>query len=180
MSVRSLIRADAARFLPEGASLLRQARLALTCPPFRAAVLYRLSHRAGGAVGRLLASVNLSIHSVDIDPRADIGPGLLLQHPVGVVIGGGARIGSRCTLMSGVVLGRREVLTGPDALGYPQIGDDVLLGATSVILGPVRVGTGASVGANSVVLRDVPAHTTAAGSPATLVTRNSQEKQNVG
>lgn len=49
------------------------------------------------------------------------------------------------------------------------IGDDVFIGADSLILKGVTIGDRAVIGAGSVVTRDVPADTIAAGNPATVV-----------
>ncbi|KAF2288973.1 hypothetical protein GH714_023183 [Hevea brasiliensis] len=52
---------------------------------------------------------------------------------------------------------------------HPKIGDGVLIGAGTCILGNIRIGEGAKIGACSVVLKDVPPRTTAVGNPAKLV-----------
>ncbi|KAF2305594.1 hypothetical protein GH714_006941 [Hevea brasiliensis] len=52
---------------------------------------------------------------------------------------------------------------------HPKIGDGVLIGAGTCILGNIRIGDGAKIGACSVVLKDVPPRTTAVGNPARLV-----------
>jgi len=49
------------------------------------------------------------------------------------------------------------------------IGDDVWVGAHTIILRGVQIGNGAVIGANSVVTRDVPAYAIAAGNPAKVV-----------
>ena len=49
---------------------------------------------------------------------------------------------------------------------HPKVGDCVLIGASSTLLGPIEVGCGAKIGAGSVVLTDVPARATFVGVPA--------------
>ena len=51
----------------------------------------------------------------------------------------------------------------------PTLGDDVEIGAGSVVLGAIRIGSGAKVGANSVVQCDVPAGAVAVGAPARII-----------
>ncbi|MEV8133628.1 hypothetical protein AB0O54_21115 [Pseudarthrobacter oxydans] len=142
-------------------------KLAVTNSSFSAALLYRLSHftgcKYGEGLGRVLSRLNLVINGIDIDFRARIGPGVLLQHPVGVVIGGDCDLGANVTLMSGVVLGRRDVVNGPDIGAYPSLGDDVLVGAGTVVLGPVIVGHGVRIGAHSLVLANVESGATVVG-----------------
>jgi serine O-acetyltransferase len=86
-----------------------------------------------------------------------------LPHPVGIVIGHDVNIGSNVRIRQGVTIGRSK----PDAdAGYPTIGDDVSIGAGTVILGDVDLGEGSATGANSVVIDDVPPHSTVVGVPA--------------
>jgi acetyltransferase-like isoleucine patch superfamily enzyme len=54
------------------------------------------------------------------------------------------------------------------------IGNDVWIGAHSIVLRGVRIGDGAVVGANSVVTRDVPANAIVAGSPARVIKYRGQ------
>lgn len=50
-----------------------------------------------------------------------------------------------------------------------HIGNDVFIGANSIVLKGVTIGDGAVVGAGSVVTKDVPARAVAAGTPAVVV-----------
>ncbi|CAN8317983.1 unnamed protein product [Cochlearia groenlandica] len=43
---------------------------------------------------------------------------------------------------------------------HPKIGDGVLIGAGTCILGNITIGEGAKIGAGSVVVKDVPPRTT--------------------
>ncbi len=52
-----------------------------------------------------------------------------------------------------------------------RIGDDVFIGAQSIILKGVTVGDRAIIGAGSVVTKDVPADCIAAGNPAVIIKR---------
>lgn len=53
--------------------------------------------------------------------------------------------------------------------GTIEIGNDVWIGAHSVILSGVKIGNGAIIGANSVVSKDIPDYAIAVGSPAKVV-----------
>lgn len=82
------------------------------------------------------------------------------------------RIGSGCAISWGVqVLGTsaHRILGGRPMSGPITIGDDVWLGAQSVVLPGVSIGAGAVVGARSVVTRDVPPRAIVAGAPARVV-----------
>ena len=99
----------------------------------------------------------------DIPINAHIGGGLLIPHPIGIVIHPEAEIGPNCLIFQGVTVGTG---TGP---GLPRIGAGVDIGAGAKLLGPITVGDGAKIGANAVVLSDVPAGATAVGIPARIL-----------
>lgn len=50
-----------------------------------------------------------------------------------------------------------------------KIGDNVFLGANSIVLPGVTIGNGAIIGAGSVVTKDVPDNTVVAGNPAKII-----------
>jgi serine O-acetyltransferase len=127
----------------------------------QAALLYRVAHLAARRriplVAAILARVSQLVFTVDISPRAEIGPGLVLRHAQGVVIGSEARVGARCQIFHQVTLGKRFSGTVDRPDGMPDIGDDVQIGAGAKLLGPITVGQEAIIGANAVVTRDIPA-----------------------
>lgn len=125
---------------------------------YQAVVLHRLAswfkrHRVP-ALGPAIARFNLFCTGVDIAPAAEFGPGLRISHGTGIVVGWRTRVGRNALLMQGVTLGAPH--TGRiDEM--PSIGDDVVLGAYSAVIGPVTVGDRVLVGAHALVTQDVPA-----------------------
>lgn len=99
-----------------------------------------------------------AVSGADIPINSDIGGGLLIPHPNGIVIHPRARIGPNCLLFQQVTIG--------DANGVPTIGGHVDIGAGAKVLGPIHVGDHARIGANAVVLTDVSAGATMVGIPA--------------
>lgn len=92
----------------------------------------------------------------------DIGGGLRLPHPFGIVIGEGAHVGEDCTLMHNVTLQRGA---------GTSVGRGAVLGTGSVVLAGAHVGDRCVVGALSVVRDDVPDGSVAVGAPARVVRR---------
>ena len=58
---------------------------------------------------------------------------------------------------------------GYTKLGRVTVGDNVFIGAESVVLPGVTIGSNVIIGANSTVTHDIPANTVAAGSPARVI-----------
>src|SRR5690349_7741295 len=65
-----------------------------------------------------------AIPGAEIRPSAVIGPGLVIVHPTGIVISGGAVIGSGVQLFGQNLLGANEA---HGRHGTPRLGDDVVL-----------------------------------------------------
>jgi serine O-acetyltransferase len=108
---------------------------------------------------RILILWSQILTNIEIATRAEIGPGLRIHH-VGPIVIGNATIGSHCTLRVGNILGNR---TTSD---WPKLGDRVELGAGAQVLGGVTIGDDVVVGAMSLVIHDVAANSTVAGIPA--------------
>lgn len=123
--------------------------------------------RAAGrwrAPWRMLAALRhrfwSAVSGADIPLTCQIGGGLRLPHPNGVVIHPDARIGPNCLIFQQVTLGT------VDSGGTPVVGGHVDIGAGAKLLGPVVIGDDAVIGANAVVVRDVPPDHVATGIPA--------------
>jgi len=123
---------------------------------------YQYWHQRRGIIAGILCKGLVLRHrfwsvitGADIPLNCQIGGGLLIPHPNGIVIHPDAAIGVNCLIFQQVTLGIRS---GP---GVPLIGGHVDIGAGAKILGPVRIGDHTRIGANAVVTKDVPSHTTA-------------------
>jgi serine O-acetyltransferase len=92
------------------------------------------------------------VSGAEIGLNSNIGGGLLIPHPNGVVIHPEAKIGVNCLVFQQVTIGLRGT-------GLPEIEGHVDIGAGAKILGPVRIGAHAKIGANVVVVSDVQSGT---------------------
>ena len=88
---------------------------------------------------------------------------------MGVVIGETTIVGDNCVLYQGVTLGGTGNETGKR---HPTLGDNVLIGAGTKVLGPVYIGDNARIGAGSVVLKNLPDNCTVVGVPGRIIKRN--------
>lgn len=137
---------------------------------FHALLSYRLQKRLMHlpCIGKILAKIMWYLTSVwtacDISYQANIGGGVCIPHPTGVVIGSRVEIGSGSTIYQNVTLGTKS----HEDMSYPKVGVDTFLGAGAVIIGDIRIGDDARVGANSVVMNDVPSNHLAVGVPAVI------------
>jgi serine acetyltransferase/GT2 family glycosyltransferase len=110
---------------------------------------------------RVTSRIIRHLYGSDIHWRAEIAPGVMVVHGMGIAISHGARVGPGCVLSQNVTLGE-----GIDAtsrrVGAPRLERDVHVGPGVTILGPVVVGAGSKIMAGSVLCRSVP--------PGSLVT----------
>ena len=108
---------------------------------------------------------------IEIHPGAKIGRRLVIDHGMGIVFGETTEIGDNCTIYHGVTQGGTGKDTGKR---HPTLGNNVLIGAGTKVLGPVYIGDNSRIGAGSVVLRNLPANCTAVGVPAEVVRINNK------
>lgn len=90
-----------------------------------------------------------------------------------IIVGDYVRFAPNCTIIGGTKsVARAEVRIMDQPEVRPNgitIGDDVLIGANSVILPATEIGRGAVIGAGSVVQGKIPEFAIAAGSPAKVI-----------
>ncbi|TGE71785.1 serine acetyltransferase [Weissella confusa] len=89
--------------------------------------------------------------NIQIPVETEIGSGLVIDHPFGIVIHADSKIGKNVTLRHNVTIG----IKGTDKNdGAPTIGDGVNFGAGSSVIGPVTLGDEVFVGAGAVVTKN--------------------------
>ena len=111
---------------------------------------------------RLVSQMGRLLTGIEIHPGATLGEGLFIDHGAGVGIGETAEVGQNVTIYQGVTLGGTGKETGKR---HPTVGDNVVIGAGSLLLGSITVGNNVRVGAGSVVVQNVPSNTTVVGNP---------------
>jgi len=127
---------------------------------------------------QLLTYLNIVLFGLEVSPRCEIGPGIFFPHPSGTVIGAW-RIGRNATIFQGVTLGAKELDMDFDLRLRPNVGNNVVLGAGSKILGGIRIGDNVTVGANSVVVDSVEDDSTVVGIPARRISKERHRDHDV-
>ena len=127
---------------------------------------HRLLHMGRTDFASYLQSRSSMISSVDINPAAKIGKGILIDHGHDIVIGETTVVEDNVSILQGVTLGGTGKERGDR---HPKIRHGVLIGAGAKILGNIEIGHCSRVAACSVVLHDVPPNRTVAGVPAKIV-----------
>jgi serine O-acetyltransferase len=94
------------------------------------------------------------VTGIEIHPGARIGRRFVIDHGMGVVIGETAVIGDDVLIYHGVTLGGKQNIRSKR---HPTIGNNVMIGAESIILGDISIGNNVQIGAGSVVTKDVAA-----------------------
>lgn len=161
------------------ATLFRILRAAIVGRGFRAVFLFRVGYWCRRRGLRNLAAVveRFIFHlcHCEISTNAKIGPGFVIRHPSGVVVGSAVEIGDDCEVRQGVTFGGSGWKTRADGRHQPLVGDRVNFGAGAKVLGPVEIGSDTTVGANSVVVADIPPNSIAAGVPARVIKCDDQK-----
>ncbi len=136
----------------------------------------RALHFQGGMAGRGLAAILdrllLMLYAIDLRSFAIDAPLLSIAHPTGVLLGGNGIVGrGRLAIMSGVKLVARK----PNDPEYLQrhaerrvfvFGDNVVIGANSVVIGPIDICDNVVIAAMSLVNRSITEPGLYAGIPA--------------
>jgi len=143
----------------------------LTCyPGLHALWAHRVSHWLWGRKRRFTARgfshLSRFLTGIEIHPGAKIGRRVFIDHGMGVVIGETTEIGDDVLIYKGVVLGGTSL---EKKKRHPTIGNHVVLGTGTTVLGPVSIGDSVRIGAGSVVIDSVPPGSTVVGVPGRVV-----------
>lgn len=104
------------------------------------------------------------ITGADIPLNINLGGGLLIPHPNGIVLHPKCIIGPNCLIHQQVTIG-----VSHDSRAAPSLGGHVDIGAGAKIIGNINIGKHVKIGANAVVIRDVPDYAIVAGVPAKII-----------
>jgi len=175
LSMYQCLRADAAKLTRSRNKRSSMLGTLMTNRGLQSILLYRLSHvlwmRRVPILPLLLTRAAQILYGIDISYQAELGPGIVIVHGVGLVIGSQTKIEGDCCLYQGVTLGDRgsEWVGSNRADGHPIVETGVMFGAGSKVLGPIRIGCNSIIGANAVVTHDVPPNSIVVGVPGRVI-----------
>jgi serine O-acetyltransferase len=137
---------------------------------FHILIIHRIAHLLYKLhlkfIARLISQIGRFLTGIEIHPGAEIGRRLFIDHGMGIVIGETTQIGDDCTIYHGVTLGG----TGKDKnKRHPTLGNNVMVGCGSKLLGPINIGDNVKIGANAVVLHPIPSDCTVVGIPGRII-----------
>lgn len=119
-------------------------------PSLHAVVLMRLADSR--VASRMARRLLMRRHAIYLDDGVVLGPGLILPHPFGIVLGSRVTLGSNVMLYHNITVGT----LGTDESAQTIIGDGAIVHTNAFIARGVTIGAGAVIGANSCVEEDVP------------------------
>ena len=122
-------------------------------------------------IARIISQLTRWFTGIEIHPGAVIGRRCFIDHGMAVIIGETTEIGDDVTIYQGVTLGGTGKDTGKR---HPTIGGRVVISSGAKVLGPFKVGNDVKIGAGSVVLKEIPDGCTVVGIPGTIVRRNGK------
>lgn len=174
---RELLDADWARLAGLlGSPTTRRTFRCYFAPRFAPVAFIRLAYALARGGWPRLANVfrllNMVIFGIEVPSRLEIGPGLILPHTQGTVLGA-AKIGRNVTIFHQVTLGATAADYAYRFDLRPVVEDGVCISAGAKVLGALTLGRDCTIGANAVVLDDVPEGALAVGVPARIVVRDA-------
>lgn len=150
----------------------------LCYPGLHALIAYRFAHRLYKwnipLIPRMISYLTRIITGIEIHPAAKIGRRFFIDHGDGVVIGETTVIGHDVLIYQQVTLGGTGKESGKR---HPTLGNKVIVGAGAKVLGNIAIGDNVRIGAGSVVIEDVPPHSTVVGVPGRIVHRAMIDEQ---
>lgn len=112
-------------------------------------------------------------YGIEIKSDTKIGKGFVMTHPYNITISPGAVIGDNVSMMKGSTIG----LSGGKREGVPTIGNKVLIGINSTVVGGITVGDDVLIAPNTFVNEDIPSHSVVIGNPCKIIHKENATKQ---
>jgi serine O-acetyltransferase len=109
---------------------------------------------------------------ISIPASAKIGHSFYIGHFGGIIINRNAVIGDNCNISQGVTIG---VSGQGEKRGVPVVGNEVYIGANSVLAGKITIGNNVLIGACSMVNSSLLNNVVVLGVPAVVISKNGSK-----
>ena len=120
---------------------------------YRVMRFFRASKRA--TLAKVVSRLIRHLYGADIHWDAELAPGVMIVHGVGLVIGHSARVGKGCILFQHVTLGE-GIDPQSRKVGSPEIGPEVHIGPGATLIGPILVGARSKITGGALLMQSVP------------------------
>jgi len=125
-------------------------------------------------IAKIFEILNRVIFSLQLPSKVKIGKGVILGYQgLGIVIHADSDIPDNCWIAHNVTVG-----TNLGNSNSPKLGKNNFLAPGSKVLGDITLGDNVIVGANSVVLESIKKDTVVAGSPAKHIAKINEPPEN--
>jgi serine O-acetyltransferase len=136
-----LIREDIQTVFLKGPAAKSKLEVIFSYPGLHAVILHRFANKLWKNkiyfMARFVSHISRFVTGIEIHPGTVIGRRVFIDHGMGVVIGETAEIGNDVLIYKGVLLGRTTL---EKKKRHPTIGDNVVLGSNSILLGAINIG----------------------------------------
>ncbi len=185
--LREIVKFDiAAAFIGDPAAK-NYDEIIVSYPGLKAITIQRLAHllyqQKVPLIPRMMTEYAHTVTGIDINPGAQLGKGIFIDHGTGVVVGETAVIGDNVRIYQGVTLG--AVSFPKDACGmlikgnkrHPTIGNNVTIYSGASVLGDVTIGDNAVVGGNVWLTESLPPGAKITARPPEHTVKLASERQ---
>jgi serine acetyltransferase len=125
-----------------------------------------------GLLARIVSRLIRHLYSADIHWDAELAPGIVIVHGIGLVISHAAKVSSGCVLFQHVTLGE-SIHPVTRRIGSPLLEPHVHVAPGAVLIGPIVIGRESKVAANAVVTDSIPARSVVESSGMMVRSRDS-------
>lgn len=126
---------------------------------FQMLIAYRVMRYFGASGRPMLAKITSRLirhlYSADIHWDAQLAPGVMVVHGIGLVIGHSAKVAKGCILFQHVTLGE-GIDPKSRQVGSPEVGEEVHVGPGATLIGPITVGARTKITGGALLMQSVP------------------------
>lgn len=135
-------------------------------------VWFRLTQKYPNLLTKYILRRKMIKYGIEIYHTTQVGEGFYIGHFGGIIVNPKAKIGKNCNISHGVTIGLS--IRGKNK-GVPTLGDNIFIGPGAKIFGNIKIGDDVAIGANSVVTKSFDSNKTIAGIPATVISELGSE-----